>query len=68
MSYRLSITKIIPNPNYDAEEEREKQERMNRWTGNNEIFAPATYEDKALTVEITDEEFKAIKKAVLEVM
>lgn len=66
--YRLSITKVVTNPNYDREAERQKEENRRYGRRFDETVAPVTSEDKALTVEITDEEFKIIKKAVLEIM
>ena len=67
--YRISIVRIVPNPNYDPLEAR-KASDMNhyQWNAADPSKTNPTIEDKALTVDLTDEEFVAIKKAVLETM
>ena len=58
-NYVLRITRRIENPNYDEEAAKRG------WSGQNAV----RYEDQeALTVELTPDEFQAVKKGVLEAM
>lgn len=60
MNYKLTITKIVENPNY---EEDKKESRAYGFTNT----TPQKFrEEIALTVELTDSEFATIKKAVIE--
>ena len=63
--YRIKIEKYEDNPQYDPEKIAEN----NRW---NRDYDPVVSEQKilrkAMEADLTDEEFAAIKKAVLEVM
>lgn len=61
MNYKLTITKIVENPNY---EEEKKDSRGYGYQNGNPISK--FREETALTVELTDKEFTAIKKAVIE--
>lgn len=61
MSYKLKIIKEGPNPGYDPKKARQYNDF------NNPGPCP-TIAEKILEVEVTEEEFKAIKKACLEVM
>lgn len=62
--YRLEIAKLVPNEDYEKE-----VEAFNRTGYNNlrqaEDFVNKTKEERHLTVTLTDEEYEAIKKAVL---
>lgn len=58
MMYRITITKFEPNLNYTA--------KGPFYGGGPQ--EPAELESKFLETVLTDEEFKAIKKSVLEVM
>lgn len=66
MEYKITITKREENPKYDFEQVKKYADRM---YGTRD-FDPATMEEyiecNALVVNLTEEEFKAIKKAVLE--
>jgi hypothetical protein len=63
--YKLSITVVEPNPDYDAEAARVSY----RTAGAMYLDPPnPSRERSVLTVDLTDDEFKAIKKAVLECM
>jgi predicted DNA binding protein len=66
--YKLSITVVESNPDYDPQEAA----KLNRSSYSHESVdhskANPSRERPALTVDLTDDEFKAIKKAVLECM
>ena len=58
--YRLVVTRIDPNPAYDAEEAR----RRGAWPSSSYIIPP-TSETQVLDVRLTPEEYQAVKRAVL---
>ena len=60
MTYHLTITKLVPNPDYNAEEARR--------CVNFGYSQPSTIPERVLDVEVSEDEFKAIKKATLEVI
>ena len=60
--YRLVVTRIDPNPAYDAEEAR----RRGAWPSSSYIIPP-TSETQVLDVRLTAEEYQAVKRAVLAV-
>lgn len=74
--YKIIITKMQDNPLYDAEKaeayRKYKAERADYYGGERMNFEERVMlkqiEVPALTVDLTDEEFKAIKKSVMEVM
>lgn len=59
--YRLVVTRIDPNPAYDAEEAR----RRGNWSGANSYLVGPTIQTEVLTVTLTPEEYQAVKRAVL---
>lgn len=64
MTYKLQIFKDRPNPNY--QKQLEKWENQNYY--NRDIQIPEEFfQEKILECELTDEEYKAVKKACLEV-
>jgi hypothetical protein len=69
--YKLVITKIEPNPKYDADF-TEKTRRISSYGYNgvsqDEIDKTRELDfTEVLKVELTDEEYKAFKKAALEI-
>jgi hypothetical protein len=60
--YRLQVTKFVDNPNYD----KEMDEYKSRSTYQLVDHPMSRLEERNLDVTVTDEEYKAIKKAVLE--
>jgi len=63
--YKITITKFVDNPKYD--EEMVEYKEKTRY-GYNVQYPKATLEERVLESSFTDEEFKAVKKAVLEIM
>lgn len=73
MKYRLTIEQFGANPNYETEMEsyRESSRRRNDYMGHDSSMYPPPSREavvKVLSVEVTDAEFAAIKKAALETM
>jgi hypothetical protein len=67
MSYRLTITRLEANPNFETEMTKWERARDSRFGVIADGGYPVpTMEVRKLEVEITDEEFAAVKKAVLE--
>ena len=65
--YKITVERFTVNPNY-AEEYKEWRER-NRYGNNYSNAEPVLLiPEKSLTSELTEDEFKAVKKACLEVM
>jgi len=69
MKYKIVIKKEIDNPQYDAEYAKDyaKQSIYNQ-KYDMEYKLNKFIEVDALVVDLTEDEFKAIKKAVVEVM
>jgi len=65
--YRLQITKFEDNPNYkDEMEEYKDRDKFHYQDGRGDIQHPlAQLEGRKLDLDITDEEYQAIKEAVL---
>ena len=61
--YRLVVTRIDPNPAYDAEE----ASRRGNWSGASSYLVGPTTQTEVLTVTLTPKEYQAVKQAVLEV-
>lgn len=59
--YRLTITKYVENPSYEAELEERKRSYHSM------SYPEKNIEVKSLVVELTDEEFAKMKKEVLTV-
>ena len=67
--YKLTVTKLVPNENYE-EEVKNYNERFRGYNPSKlEIsdYPSRTRPEKSLEVELTDEEFTKVKRAVLEV-
>lgn len=64
MRYKLEITRIEPNPLYDKE--KAKEARMYNYN-RDMVLEHSEVENQVLTVELTEEEYKAFKKAALEI-
>jgi len=62
--YRLTITKFVPNPNYDKE--MEEYENRNRYNRPNSEHPVSTLEEKLMYVTLDEKQYEAVKKAVLE--
>ena len=65
--YRITVEKIIENENFD-EQWKNYQAEFNLKYRHESIAPIREIPIKSLVVDLTDEEFKAVKKAVLEVM
>jgi hypothetical protein len=69
--YELVITRIEPNPNYDAEfAEKVSRNRNFGYNGVTEAEVEKTRvvnQTIALQVELTDEEYRKFKRAALEI-
>ncbi len=62
--YRITITKVIENPDYEKPEFMGYSPRgCTESTRNSKMI-----ETEALTMDLTEEEFKAVKKACLDTM
>jgi hypothetical protein len=59
--YKIKIDKVKPNPDY-----KEPKDFFGIY--NQRYDVPALIYEKSLETELTEEEFKAVKKAVIEVM
>lgn len=76
MDYELTVTRSVPNPHYDEQLEQWKtklRERVeldrfsNSYGGSIDALAPApTVVSRVLTVTLSEDEFAAVKRAVLE--
>ena len=64
MTYRLTITKIEPNPEYDPEEAK----RRNGLLYSDKYGVPRNLETQALMSDLTDEQFNAVRRACIEVV
>jgi NTP pyrophosphatase (non-canonical NTP hydrolase) len=64
MNYRITIERYDPNPAYNAEEE---ERRMRRGNWDNAPSQQAFLQCTVLNMEVTAEQFDAIRKAALEV-
>lgn len=63
--YNITIHKYEDNPDYDPE----KVKQRNQWGMDRDpMISEKSIMTKSLEVDLTDEEFAAVKKAVLEVM
>jgi hypothetical protein len=59
--YQVTITRSDPNPEYEAWEKKESRYY-------NQPIPSARINVRVMEVELTDEEFQAVKKAALEIM
>lgn len=66
--YKMILQKYEENKNYDAELLAAKENQSNRFNQMDFSNYPEKFRIKALEVNLTDEEFQAVKKAVIEVM
>lgn len=65
--YRLSVVRVEPNPNFDAEKERERRRYAPAMYGPEDAGQPQTVETRSLDVVLTEGEYEAVKHAVLEI-
>ncbi len=66
MSYKLTNTKSMPNPDYA--EQLKEYERSKNYGYGAAIFPSQQNQERVLEVEVTDEMFSAIRRACLEAM
>lgn len=66
MQYKLTITKLIDNPNYEAEMVDYDKQRNNSYGISS--LPSKTIEDNSFLAILTEKEFQAVKKAVIEIM
>jgi len=66
-SYTLTVTRTDPNPLYDQARARESAERQARGWGGEYYSIPSTFEIQVVLVALTEEQFNAVRRAVLEV-
>jgi len=67
--YTLTVTRTDPNPLYDQARARECAELQARGYGNQSAYynVPPTVETQTVLVALTEEQFNAVRRAVLEV-
>ena len=65
--YEIMITKLVENPNFETQQQ-EYEKRSRGYASMTEALPEKFHRVKQLETTLTDEEFAAIKKAVLEVM
>ena len=69
MSYKIVVTKLVENPNYEEERIRFEQDVRGRFQDYNPEARPKKMiEDRQLEITLTEEEFQEVKKGVLQVM
>lgn len=69
MHYRLTITCIVANPDYETEKAKfEESRRFGRSTYSDNDGPRATLEEQMLYTVVNEEQFNAIRKAALEKM
>lgn len=64
--YKITIKRLIENPKF--EEERKEINYGRSRDIPYEGYGNRLFEEKVLEVELTEDEFKAVKKAVIDVM
>lgn len=67
--YKLTIIKRVPNPNLSEEiKEQQRRDQEQRYHGvfDQRMNVPLLVEDRVLDVTLTEAEYLAIRKAVLE--
>ncbi len=66
MKYKINVQKFVENPKYT--EQFEEYRQKTRYAGNFDAVVPSEIiSTTALECELTDEQFTAIKKVVLDV-
>lgn len=65
MTYEIKITKTEPNPEYKEQLKAYNSDRG--WSSRDSIQPVAKFIRDVLTCELTEDQFKAVKKSVLEV-
>lgn len=70
MKYELTVRQLDPFTEEEMKEvrDRESRDRFNGMSGSDRYSDKPVHEVRVLNVEVTAEELKAIKKAVIEVM
>jgi hypothetical protein len=72
--YKIKITKLVENPNYEEEAKKLDDRRKNRFYNQydepipNDEYGNKFLTDRVLEVDLTDEEFQKVKQGVLEVV
>jgi len=65
--YTLTVTRSDPNPDYDAAQARNAADQRARGYGSVYYNVPATVETQVVLIALTEEQFNAVRRAVLEV-
>ncbi len=67
MIYKLQVQRLEPNPNYKEEHKKYQSNQSNGYTYGAQIGPPIEYfEREALGTEISQEQFDAMRKAIIE--
>jgi hypothetical protein len=68
MRYKIVITKMIDNPNFQNElEEYRKNDSRSRYIGSSDVLYPERMlSENALATILSEKQFEAIRKATLE--
>jgi len=65
-TYRLTVVRVEDNPDYDAEKALRSTARLLQYGPIHEPTPAPTQDTRVLEVVLTEEEYRAAKKAVLE--
>ena len=68
--YTLTVTRTDPNPDWDEQRSREAADRRARGYANEPSCyynVPRTVETQVVLIALTEEQFNAVRRAVLEV-
>lgn len=66
--YKLTVTKSVENPDYKSEYRKYQANNQNIYWRDKDIYAPVRfYPEKAMEVELTDEEFKKLKAETIKI-
>jgi len=69
MKYKLTVVSLTENPKYAEELEAANSRRQYPQYGGEGVSFPHQFiENRTLEVELTEQEYKAVRKAVIEVM
>ena len=70
MTYKLNITKLEPNPEYEQQlkDYRENERYRGQWNQQDKPFPAAQLTVQVLDVEVTEAAFQAIRRACIEVI
>lgn len=66
--YKIEITRLVENKNYNEQAKAYNERQRYGHYGDQGSMPEPYHQDKALSVDLTEDEFKEIKKAVMGVM